>query len=60
MRGKAQRDSPILVQSAPPDEYDWIIRQLPIKKTVATTVQSKFNKSVPTAAYDRVNTQRRG
>ena len=54
MRGKAQRDSPVLVLLAPPGEYDWMIRQLvpqedsqiPVETTVATTVQSKFNNNI--------------
>jgi len=29
MRGKARRDSSVLVLLAPPGEYDWMIRQLP-------------------------------
>jgi len=28
MRGKGQRDSPVLVQLAPPGEYDWMIRRV--------------------------------
>jgi len=28
MRGKAQRDSPVLVLLAPSGEYDWMIRQV--------------------------------
>ena len=28
MRGKAQRDSPVLVLLAPPGEYDWMFTQL--------------------------------
>jgi len=51
MRGKAKRDSPVVVLLAPPGEYDWIIRQLvpqeyfqiPVEKMAATTNQSKFN-----------------
>jgi len=53
MCGKAQLDSPVIMLLAPPGEYDWMLRQLvppediqtPVGKTVASTVQSKFNKS---------------
>jgi len=47
MRGKVQRDSPVRVLLAPTGEYDSMTRQLqiPVEKTVATTVQSKFNNN---------------
>ena len=45
MRGKSKRDSPVLVLLAPPSEYDWMIRQIPVEKMVAMTVQSKVNNS---------------
>jgi len=54
MRGKAQRDSPVLVLSAPPGEYDRMITKLVylrrlsdssrLEKTVPTTVRSKIQQ----------------
>jgi len=54
-RGKAQRDSPVPVLLAPTEEYDWMITllvpyfQIPVEKTVGTTVQSKFNNVTKSA-----------
>ena len=62
MRGKARRDSSVFVLLAPPVEYDSMMRQLvpeedfqiPVEKTVATTVQSKFHnntRSLPSSYF---------
>jgi len=36
MRGKAQRDSPVLVQLASSGKHDWMIRELPVRNMVST------------------------